>query len=105
MTPTGFVNSVCHKWAAGPPTAAGTSSARTTAATIRSWLAARATTAGTTPTLHAPGTGRRVVPDADALAAGAKPDRGWRPDATWRLIQLLAMLGLIYKAKKPKMTV
>lgn len=42
--------------------------------------------------------------DADALAAGAKPDRGWRPDATWRLIQLLAMVGLIYKVKKPKMT-
>ena len=32
----------------------------------------------------------------------ARPERGWHPDATWRLIQLLAMLGLIYKVKKPK---
>jgi hypothetical protein len=46
-----------------------------------------------------------VALDPEALAAGIKPDRGWRPDATWRLIQLLAMLGLIYKVKKPKMTV
>jgi hypothetical protein len=39
------------------------------------------------------------------VAAGAKPDRGWRPDATWRLIQLLAKAGLICKVKKPKTTV
>ena len=49
--------------------------------------------------------GRKVALDAEAVAAGARPDRGWRPDATWRLIQLLAMLGLIYKVKRPKATV
>ena len=49
--------------------------------------------------------GRKVALDAEALAAGARPDRGWRPDATWRLIQLLAMAGLIYKVKKPKLRV
>ena len=46
--------------------------------------------------------GRKVTLDAEAVAAGARPDRGWRPDATWRLIQLLALLGLVYKVKAPK---
>jgi fatty-acid desaturase len=46
--------------------------------------------------------GRRVAMDAEALAAGAKRERGWRPDATWRLVQILAMLGLIYKVKRPR---
>jgi fatty-acid desaturase len=49
--------------------------------------------------------GRRVALDAEAVAAGVRPDRGWHPDATWRLIQLLAMLGLIYNVKKPKVTI
>jgi len=49
--------------------------------------------------------GRRVIPDADALAAGARPGRGWHPDATWRLIQLRAGFGLIYKVRKPKVKV
>jgi hypothetical protein len=42
------------------------------------------------------------VLDAAAVAAGAKPERGWHPDATWRLIQFLAALRLIEKVKKPK---
>jgi fatty-acid desaturase len=46
--------------------------------------------------------GRKVTLDVGAAAAGAEPDRGWRADATWRLIQLLAMLGLITKVKRPK---
>jgi len=49
--------------------------------------------------------GRRVALDAAAVAAGVKPERGWHPDATWRLIQLLAMLGLIYNVKQPKATI
>ena len=49
--------------------------------------------------------GRKVALDAEAPAAGIKPDHGWHPDATWRLIQLLAMLDLIYKMKTPKTTV
>jgi hypothetical protein len=49
--------------------------------------------------------GRRVALDADAAAAGVRPERGWHPDATWRLIQLLAALGLIYKVKQPRVTV
>jgi hypothetical protein len=43
-----------------------------------------------------------VVLDADAAAAGATPERGWHPDATWRLIQVLAALRLIDKVKTPK---
>jgi fatty-acid desaturase len=49
--------------------------------------------------------GRKVALDAETLAAGVRPDRHWRPDATWRLIQLLATLGLIYKVKKPKVKI
>ena len=30
---------------------------------------------------------------------------GWHPDATWRLIQLPAMLGLVYNVKKPKVII
>jgi hypothetical protein len=39
------------------------------------------------------------------VAAGAGSERGWHPDVTWRLIQLLAGLGLIYKVRKPKVKV
>ena len=86
MTAIGFVNSVCTNGAAGPPTAAGTSSARTTAATIRSWRswpAAKATTAGTTPTPPAPATAARShwtptpwQPGPSPTAAGAPTPPG-----------------------------
>ncbi len=57
------------------------------------------------PTPSGPRHGRKVALDADALAAGARPDRGWRPDATWRLIQLLVLLRLIGNVREPRVRV
>jgi fatty-acid desaturase len=108
MTATGFVNSVCHKWGSRATDSRG-HQFRADDSRNNWFVAVAAGGEGNHSWHHAdpacPRHGRKVALDADALAAGAKPDRGWRPDATWRLIQLLAMLGLIYKVKKPKMTV
>ena len=107
MTATGFVNSVCHKWGSRATDSCG-HQFRADDSRNNSFVVVVTGGEGNHSWHHAdlacPRRRRRVVPDADALAAGAKPDRGWRPDATWRLIQLLAMLGLICKVKKPKMT-
>jgi hypothetical protein len=46
---------------------------------------------------------RRVVLDAEAVATGANPERGWHPDATWRLIQLLTGVGLGLQAPNPSL--
>jgi fatty-acid desaturase len=108
MTATGFVNSVCHKWGSRAKDSRG-HEFRADDSRNNPFVAVVAGGEGNHSWHHAdpacPRHGRRVALDAEALAAGAKPDRGWRPDATWRLIQLLAMLGLIYKVKKPKVTI
>src|SRR5450755_1936961 len=76
-----------------------------TAATTCSWLAARATTAGTTPTLPAPATAARSrwtprpwQPESGRTATGA-------PTPPGGFVQLLATLGLIYKVKRPKVRI
>ena len=108
MTATGFVNSVCHKWGRRAKDSRG-QEYRADDSRNNSFVAIVAGGEGNHSWHHAdpacPRHGRRVALDAEAVAAGAKPERGWHPDATWRLIQLLAMLGLIYKVKKPKVTV
>ncbi len=43
--------------------------------------------------------------DAEAVAAGVRPERGWHSNATWPLIQLLAVLGLVYNVKTPETSV
>jgi fatty-acid desaturase len=46
--------------------------------------------------------GRKVDLDSEAIRAGFAKDHGWRPDATWRVIQLLARVGLVYDVRQPK---
>jgi fatty-acid desaturase len=108
MTATGFVNSVCHKWGSRAKDSRG-HEFRADDSRNNPFVAVVAGGEGNHSWHHAdpacPRHGRRVVLDAEAQAAGIKPERGRHPDATWRLIQLLAMLGLIYKVKQPKVKV
>ncbi len=108
MTSTGFVNSVCHKWGSRAVDSRG-HEFRADDSRNNVFVAVVAGGEGNHSWHHAdpacPRHGRKVALDASALVAGAKPDRHWRPDATWRLIQLLAMLGLIYKVKQPRVQV
>ncbi|MCW2932180.1 MAG: Stearoyl-CoA 9-desaturase [Actinomycetia bacterium] len=105
MTATGFVNSVCHKWGSRATDSCG-HEFRADDSRNNPFVAVVAGGEGNHNWHHAdpacPRHGRKVTLDAAAVAAGARPDRGWRPDATWRLIQLLALLGLVYKVKTPK---
>jgi stearoyl-CoA desaturase (Delta-9 desaturase) len=105
MTATGFVNSVCHKWGSRARDSRGRDF-RADDSRNNPFVAVVAGGEGNHSWHHAdpacPWHGRRVVLDAGAVAAGVRPDRGWRPDATWRLIQLLAVGGLIHKVKRPK---
>jgi fatty-acid desaturase len=108
MTSTGFVNSVCHKWGSRARDSRG-HEFRADDSRNNFFVAVVAGGEGNHSWHHAdpacPRHGRRIVLDAEAEAAGVEPERGWHPDATWRLIQFLAMLGLIYNVKKPKVTV
>jgi fatty-acid desaturase len=108
MTATGFVNSVCHKWGSRAVDSRGRAY-RADDSRNNSFVAVVAGGEGNHSWHHAdpacPRHGRKVALDAEAAAAGAKPDRGWRPDATWRIIQVLVMLGQIDKLKRPKATV
>ena len=52
-----------------------------------------------TPRPGQPADGR---PRGRSIRAGFTLDRGWRPDATWRAIQLLNRVGLIYDLRLPK---
>lgn len=105
MTSTGFVNSVCHKWGSRAKDSRG-QEFRADDSRNNAFVAVVAGGEGNHSWHHAdpacPRHGRRVVLDADAAAAGATPERGWHPDATWRLIQVLAALRLIDKVKTPK---
>jgi len=108
MTATGFVNSVCHKWGSRAVDSRGREY-RADDSRNNSFVAVVAGGEGNHSWHHAdpacPRHGRKIVPDSGAAAAGASASRGWRPDATWRLIQLLALMGLITKMKRPKVTV
>jgi stearoyl-CoA desaturase (delta-9 desaturase) len=108
MTSTGFVNSVCHKWGSRARDSRGREF-RADDSRNNSFVAVVAGGEGSHSWHHAdpacPRHGRKIELDAEAVAAGVEPERGWRPDATWRLIQLLAVLGLVYQVKKPKVTV
>jgi stearoyl-CoA desaturase (Delta-9 desaturase) len=107
MTATGFVNSVCHKWGTRAKDSRG-HEFRADDSRNNAFVAVVAGGEGNHSWHHAdpacPRHGRRVTLDAAAVAAGAEPEHGWHPDATWRLIQLLALAGLIYKMRKPKAT-
>jgi len=102
MTATGFVNSVCHKWGSRAKDSRG-HEFRLDDSRNNAFVAVVAGGEGNHSWHHAdpacPRHGRRVVLDA---AAVANPERGWHPDATWRLIQVLAALRLVDRVKKPR---
>lgn len=50
---------------------------------------------------QSPHHGWRAELDAESIAAGVKPERDFRPDFTYRMIQLLALLGLAKNLKLP----
>ena len=108
MTATGFVNSVCHKWGSRARDSRG-HVYRADDSRNNTFVAIVAGGEGNHSWHHAdpacPRHGRKIALDAEALAAGFSPDRGWRPDATWRLIQLLVKAGLIYKVREPRVKV
>jgi stearoyl-CoA desaturase (delta-9 desaturase) len=108
MTFTGFVNSVCHRWGSRARDSRGREYLRDDSRN-NVLVAVLAGGEGNHSWHHVdptcPRHGRKVDLDPEAVAAGLTPDRGWRPDATWRAIQILDRLGLIYDLKRPSRTV
>lgn len=108
MTSTGLVNSVCHRWGSRARDSRGREYRRDDSRN-NVLVAVLAGGEGNHSWHHVdptcPRHGRKVDLDPDAVSAGVRPDRGWRPDATWRVIQLLDRLGLIYDLKHPARTI
>jgi stearoyl-CoA desaturase (delta-9 desaturase) len=108
MTVTGFVNSVCHRWGGRAQDSAG-HEYRFDNSRNNVLVALLAAGEGNHAWHHAdptcPRHGRRIAPDSEARARGVRRDPVPRPDATWRLIQLLRWVGLIYDVKHPKSVV
>ena len=108
LTSTGLVNSVCHRWGARAQDSRGheylSDDSRNNVL-----VALLAGGEGNHSWHHAdpacPRHGRKVDLDPEAVGAGVKRDSGWRPDATWRLIQLLVAVRLIYDSKPVRTTV
>jgi stearoyl-CoA desaturase (delta-9 desaturase) len=108
MTSTGMVNSVCHKWGTRATDSLGREYRRDDSRN-NVVVAVLAGGEGNHSWHHAdptcPRHGRTVVLDPEARRAGLRPARGWRPDATWRLIQVLHRLRLVHDLKLPRTTV
>lgn len=108
MTATGFVNSVCHKWGSR---AADSRGHQFRADDSRNnWFVAVVAGGESNHSWHhadpaCPRHGRRIALGAEALAAGIKPERGWRPRRHLAAHPAPCHGGLIYKVKKPKPTV
>lgn len=107
LTATGMVNSVCHRWGSRAVDSAGHVYRRDDSRN-NLLVALVAGGEGNHAWHHAdpvcPRHGRKVTVDPDAVARGVRPDRAWRPDATWRLIQVLAALHLVYDVRRPRTT-
>lgn len=108
MTATGMVNSVCHRWGGRARDSSG-HSYRFDDSRNNVFVALITAGEGNHAWHHAdptcPRHGRRITLDAEAITRGVRPDRVPRPDATWRLIQLLMWLRLVYDVKRPRLTV
>ncbi len=104
MTSTGLVNSVCHRWGSRARDSRGRQYRRDDSRN-NVLVAVLAGGEGNHSWHHVdptcPRHGRKVDLDPEAVAAGVRPDRGWRPDATWRAIQILDRIGLIYDLRRP----
>jgi stearoyl-CoA desaturase (delta-9 desaturase) len=107
MTATGMVNSVCHRWGSRAMDSGGHVYRRDDSRN-NLFVAVVAGGEGNHSWHHAdptcPRHGRKVDLDAAALRAGVVRDRGWRPDATWRVIQALARVGLVHDLRRPART-
>ena len=105
LTTTGLVNSVCHRWGSQASDSAGSVYARDSSRN-NTLVALLTAGEGNHAWHHAdpvcPRHGRKIRLDIDAIRAGHRPDRGWRPDGTWRLIQLLSACNLVYAVRQPK---
>jgi stearoyl-CoA desaturase (delta-9 desaturase) len=105
MTSTGMVNSVCHRWGTRARDSRGQEYRRDDSRN-NVIVAVLAGGEGNHSWHHAdptcPRHGRKVELDPEAARGGVRPDRGWRADATWRVIQLLQKLGLVYDVKQPR---
>ncbi len=108
LTTTGLVNSVCHRWGSRARDSRG-HEYRSDDSRNNVLVALLSAGEGNHSWHHAdpacPRHGRKVALDADAVRAGVRPDHVWRPDATWRLIQLLAAVHVIYDLKPVRTTV
>jgi stearoyl-CoA desaturase (delta-9 desaturase) len=101
---TGMVNSVCHRW--------GTRAADSVGHEFRSddsrnnvLVALLAGGEGNHAWHHADPVcachGRKITLDRSAVHAGVRPRHEWCPDLTWRAIQLLTLLNLVYDVRGP----
>ncbi len=108
MTATGMVNSVCHRWGGRAQDSAG-HVYRFDDSRNNLFVALITAGEGNHAWHHAdptcPRHGRRITLDPEAVARGVRPDPVPRPDLTWRLIQLLTWMRLVYDVKSPRTTV
>ncbi len=108
MTATGMVNSVCHRFGGRAQDSSG-QLYRFDDSRNNLFVALIAAGEGNHAWHHAdptcPRHGRRLAPDAEARANGVRRDPVPRPDATWRLIQVLTWVHLIYDVKRPRAVV
>ncbi len=108
MTATGMVNSVCHRWGGRAQDSAG-HVYRFDDSRNNLFVALITAGEGNHAWHHAdptcPRHGRRITFDAEAVARGVRPDPVPRPDLTWRLVQLLTWMRLVYDVKSPRTTV
>ena len=104
MTATGMVNSVCHRWGGRAQDSAG-HLYRFDDSRNNLFVALITAGEGNHAWHHAdptcPRHGRRITLDAEAKERGVRKDRVPRPDLTWRLIQLLTWVHLVYDVKRP----
>jgi stearoyl-CoA desaturase (delta-9 desaturase) len=108
MTATGMVNSVCHRWGSRARDSAGQTYCRDDSRN-NLFVAIVSGGEGNHAWHHAepgcPRHGRRIQLDPEAVARGVRRDPVPRPDATWRAIQVLERLGLVYDVRQPRRTV
>ena len=108
LAATGLVNSVCHRWGSRARDSRG-EHYRSDDSRNNVLVALLTAGEGNHSWHHVdpacPRHGRKVNLNPAAVSAGMPRDRGWRPDATWRLIQLLSAMHLIYDIKRVRTTV
>jgi stearoyl-CoA desaturase (delta-9 desaturase) len=107
LTSTGMVNSVCHRWGTRAKDSLGREFRRDDSRN-NVVVALLAGGEGNHAWHHVDPVcarhGRKVALDACALEAGTRASREWCPDITWRMIQLLVLVNLVYDVRRPRTT-